>query len=105
METRLETADTERGKKEKELEGELAVKKLDLKEKLSNKEQLELALSEVDIVHKQKVASVGDTTGVERSRVEELNNTIINLVKNLHKFSVLSEDEYLKLMEYEVTDF
>ena len=105
MEKKLAEVEKEHKRKQKDLELETAEKKKELKGKLSNKEQFDLAATELDILLRGKLTALADMVAVERSRVEELHATILNLVKSLKRFSVLSEEEYLALLDYNATDF
>lgn len=105
MKQRLDDVEKQRKDKEKELTHEITAKKRDLKNKIKNREQIELAMSELEILLKHKIVSLHDAIKIEREHIEELHTTIANLVKSLKRFSVLSEDEYIKLLEYDAADF
>lgn len=79
--------------------------KSDLKKRIKHKETLELAKTELDLKMKQKIASLNEDLAAESDRVDEVFKTIENLVKNLGKYSLVSEEEYLKLFEYNAAEF
>jgi DNA-directed RNA polymerase beta' subunit len=123
---------TEVNKEEKKktlmmLEEDLAKRKKELKEKLEkaiieakkagereeketrgrikNKEQQILALSEIRLKTRQKIQSLKDSFVLEIQEVEEIYRLISELVRNLKEYSLLTEDEYLKLSEYQASSF
>ena len=75
------------------------------KKKIKGKDQLALALEELELRKKQKIQSLRDDLVEEQGRAEEIFQSLIAKVKNLNKLSLLTEDEYLKLQEYKTTDF
>jgi DNA-directed RNA polymerase subunit beta' len=88
---------------------ELVKKQLDediakLKEKVSNKETLELKLSEVELKAKQQITTLKENLGDEMDKTAEIFKTIKSMVKKIKKGTILSEDEYLKLDEYNAVD-
>jgi len=97
-------------KKEREKEIQKAMEeskqgKAKIKKEIKNKERQALALGEIDLKVKQKIQTFRDQYLAEEERAEEIYQAIINLVKNLKDKALLSEDEYLKLMEYKGADF
>jgi len=109
------------------LEGDLVKKKKELKEKLEktirevkgqdekeekalqakikNKEQQLLAIQEIKLKTKQKIQNLKDEFVLELQRAEEIYRTISELVRNLKPLCLLTEEEYLKLLEYKVSSF
>ncbi|NCN03773.1 MAG: DNA-directed RNA polymerase subunit beta' [Candidatus Pacebacteria bacterium] len=88
---------------------ELVKKQLDqdiakLKEKVSNKETLELKLSEVELKAKQQITTLKENLGEEMDKTAEIFKTVKSMVKKIKKGTILSEDEYLKLDEYNAVD-
>lgn len=88
---------------------ELVKKQLDediakLKEKVSNKETLELKLSEVELKAKQQITTLKENLGDELEKTAEIFKTVKSMVKKIKKGTILSEDEYLKLDEYNAVD-
>ncbi|MDH5533696.1 MAG: DNA-directed RNA polymerase subunit beta' [Candidatus Pacebacteria bacterium] len=88
---------------------ELVKKQLDidiekLKEKVSNKETLELKLSEVELKAKQQMTTLKENLAAEIEKTAEIFKTVKSMVKKIKKGTILSEDEYLKLDEYNAVD-
>lgn len=75
-----------------------------IKEKVSNKETLELKLEELKLKAKQKMAALKQQLVEESEQTEEIYKTIKAMVKKIKKGTILSEDEYLKLDEYNAVD-
>lgn len=83
---------------------QLDADKANLKEKVSNKETFEIKLSEIELKAKQKIASLKVTLEEQVGQTEEIYKTIKSMVKRIRKGTILSEDEYLKLEEYDAVD-
>jgi DNA-directed RNA polymerase subunit beta' len=78
--------------------------KVKLKEKVTNKETLQLKLAELDLKAKQQLASIKDQLTTQVEQTEEIYKTIKAMLKKIRKGTILSEDEYLKLDEYDAVD-
>jgi DNA-directed RNA polymerase subunit beta' len=76
-----------------------------IKEKVSNKETLELKLEELKLKAKQRMATLKQQLAEEVAETEEIYKTIKTMVKKIKKSTILSEDEYLKLDEYDAVEF
>jgi len=72
-----------------------------LKEKTKSKETLELRLNELQLKAKQKIASLTEQLNKQHHQLGEVYETIKGMVKKINKGTILSEDEYLKLDEYD----
>jgi DNA-directed RNA polymerase subunit beta' len=75
-----------------------------LKEKVSNKETLQLKLTELELKAKNKLASLKKQLEVQLDQTEEIYKTVKQMVKKINKGTILSEDEYLKLDDYSAAD-
>ncbi|OGY30415.1 MAG: DNA-directed RNA polymerase subunit beta' [Candidatus Woykebacteria bacterium RIFCSPHIGHO2_12_FULL_45_10] len=84
---------------DKEAKGE--TKKVDVK----NKEQKELIVDEIALKAKARLKSLKEEEMAELSRVEEINKALSERIKTIRKLSLLSEDEYQRLIDYGVSDF
>jgi DNA-directed RNA polymerase subunit beta' len=84
-----------------EIKKQLAEDKQKLQEKVSNKETLELKLNEVELKAKQDITTLKETLTLETDKTTEIYNTIRGMVKKIKKGTILTEDEYLKLDEYD----
>jgi len=75
------------------------------KKKIKAKEQLDLALSEIDLKTKKEIAGLREILSTEKDTAKEVFNAVKDLVKRTRMQTVLSEEEYLKLMEYDAVDW
>jgi DNA-directed RNA polymerase subunit beta' len=108
-------AKTIQGRKEeqqKEIEKELKEidKQMEEKAKASLKskakaEQKELISQEADLVKRQKLARMEERSQAEFKKLDEIEDALSKLIKSLKIGSVLSEDEYFKILEYEIPVF
>lgn len=76
-----------------------------LKDKIKNKDQQLLALQEIELKIKQKIQSLREESILELQKVEESYRLVLEKVRNLTPLSLLTEEEYLKLLEYKATSF
>jgi DNA-directed RNA polymerase subunit beta' len=68
-------------------------------------EQKQLIYEEIDLARKQKVTRNTETMESEGKKLAEISETFSKLLKSLRVGSVLSEDEYFKLLEYDTPIF
>ncbi len=79
----------------------LITEKAKLKEKVTNKETLELKINELELKAKQQMATVKEQLVTQLEQTEEIFKTVKTMVKRIRMGTILSEDEYLKLDEYD----
>src|SRR3990167_5207818 len=89
----------------KAIEKEYFQEKDNLKDKIKNKETRDLTLQELDFRKKQQLTMLSEENASEESTAKEIFNTILDLVNRIKPLSVISEDEYLKLREYNVGSY
>ncbi|OGV95961.1 DNA-directed RNA polymerase subunit beta' [Microgenomates group bacterium RBG_16_45_19] len=87
-------------KEKAELKSHLAAIKTELK----NKEQQDLKTEEARIKSKQRLKHLKDNLDHQIQNAEDIYKTIKDMVKRLEVRSVISEDEYLKLVDYHAAD-
>lgn len=75
--------------------------KAKLKEKVTNAETLELKRNELELKAKQHMAQVKEQLVTQLEQTEEIYKTLKAMVKRIRMGTILSEDEYLKLDEYD----
>lgn len=73
-------------------------------EKLKNKETRELNKEELKLKAKQKVTSLTKQLETQSTHLAEVYDAVKGMVKKIRKGTILSEDEYLKLEEYNAVD-
>jgi DNA-directed RNA polymerase subunit beta' len=71
------------------------------KGKAKTKESLQLKLDEIDVRAKNRIAALKQQLETQTDQTAEIYKTIKTMVKKIHKGTILSEDEYLKLDEYD----
>ena len=76
--------------------------KVALKEKVTNKETLQLKLTELDLKAKNKLVSLKKQLETQLEQTDEIFKALKTLLKKIGKRTILTEDEYLKLDEYDV---
>ena len=79
--------------------------KANLKKKVKSKETLELKFAEIENKAKTAIASVKAELENTTAQKSEIYKAIKGSVRRLQPGSTMSEEEYLKLDEYDVTDF
>lgn len=80
---------------------QLLIDQTKLKEKVTNKETLELKNTEIELKAKQQMAQIKEQLVTQLEQTEEIFKTLKAMVKRIRMGTILSEDEYLKLDEYD----
>ena len=91
--------------KVEEIEKEFGKDKEQTVEKVKNKEARDLAVEEIVYKKKQQLTVLEEDKNTQDQTAKEIINTISDLVRKLKPLAVISEDEYLKLREYNVGSF
>lgn len=73
--------------------------------RIKDKEQLSLALSEIDLEHRKKETSLNEEERENLEKTEDLFGRLVAIVKEAKKHNFLSEEEYDQLFQYGVSDF
>ncbi len=90
-------------KEEIEKEYTKAIGELD--KKIKNKEAKDLAAEELVFRKKQQITALSEESGRLEDTSDEILKTIADLVGRLRPLTIISEDEYLKLREYDAGSF
>ena len=103
IEKRKDEVRSEFKKRAEELEKESRedIKKLDMK----NKEQKELIIDEINLKTKARLASLREEENSELSRIDDQRDALTEKIKTMSVMSLLSEEEYLRLIEYDAEPF
>lgn len=91
--------------RKKRLEDQSKEEKERAKKKIKNKEQLSLALSEIDLDLRKKRTAIEKEEKNTTDKTSQLFESLISLIKSLEDFSILSEEEYDQLVEHGAADF
>jgi DNA-directed RNA polymerase subunit beta' len=97
-------------KKDIEVETKAISKELEEKLKDASKtkvkgEQKDLMNQEFELQKRQRVARLEERVAAENKKLDEIQDALSKLIKSLKIGSVLSEDEYFKLLEYDIPVF
>ena len=76
-----------------------------VKERIKDKEQQSLALSEVELDARKKETALREEEKSTMERTQELFDKLIAIVKDVERLGFLTEEEYDKLYSYDVVDF
>lgn len=68
-------------------------------------EQKQLIEEEIDLAARQRLTRNSESLDGELKKLDEISDTFTKLLKSLRVGSVLSEDEYFKLLEYDIPIF
>ncbi|MGH7203265.1 MAG: DNA-directed RNA polymerase subunit beta' [Candidatus Levyibacteriota bacterium] len=80
-------------------------KKKEATAKKSSPEQRQLIEQEIDLSVRQRLTRTSESLENESKKLDEIADTFTKLLKSLRVGSVLSEDEYFKLLEYDIPIF
>ncbi len=102
-------ADIERLKKEtiefiENLKKKFDEQKENLKQKVKTKEILKLKVEELEVKTKQKIKNAKVALDAKIEKTKEIYKTIKQMVKKIDKGTILTEDEYYKLYDYDAVD-
>lgn len=76
----------------------------DLKDKVKTKESQELKKDSLTLKAKRKMAQIKEDLEQEMLQTQEVYKTVKEMVKRIKQYSILSEDEFLKLADYDAVD-
>src|SRR5258708_10543676 len=79
-------------------------KQKETKKKASG-EQKELITEELALQKRQKTARIEERLAAESKKIDEIADALGKLLRSLKTGSVLSEDEYFKILEYDIPQF
>ncbi|MBI4099685.1 DNA-directed RNA polymerase subunit beta' [Candidatus Microgenomates bacterium] len=84
---------------------EQAAKIKEQRAKIKDKAQSDLIVAEIELTTKQKVAQLESDLALEKNRLVEIYRALLDLVKSVQPVTEITEEEYLKLAEYDAADF
>jgi len=102
IESRKEILASDRIKEEAKINNDADSK---LQESSVKDEQKKLISQEMNLAKRQKLARLNERFEAESKKVDEISAALESLLKSLKASSVLSEDEYFKLLEYDIPVF
>jgi DNA-directed RNA polymerase subunit beta' len=95
----------DKDKEEARLTSEVETKIAESKASASKPEQKKLIEQELELSLRQKLARLTERTEAESKKIDEISDALSGLLKSLKVSSVLSEDEYFKVLEYDIPIF
>ena len=112
----IKNLDDQFEKKRKELESVLKQKMDEVEKEVKKqiegiklkgkvKEHTELKIEEINLNLRQRQAKLKEENAQEIARLEEIYKNIKDIVSSIKKFDLLSEEEYLKLTDYDAQSF
>ncbi len=101
---RKQTLAIEIDEEEKKVNKEIKGKEKESKKKTANV-QKDLIVEELELLKRQRVAKIKERETAEGKKIDEISQALEKLLKSLKIGSVLSEDEYFKILEYDIPVF
>jgi DNA-directed RNA polymerase subunit beta' len=106
----LYKAEIEKMEKKKEaeikaIEKEEAERQKEFAEKIQSKEQRDLSIEEVKLQTKAKIVDASEKHAENIERLKAIHARVVTLAKSIQKHSVLTDEEYIKLQEYDTASF
>jgi DNA-directed RNA polymerase subunit beta' len=105
IEKRKENLKNRLKEEEEKISKEADDKKKEVKDSKVVSVQKQLIQEEVELSTRQKLTRMSESLEGEMKKLDEISDTFIKLLKSLRVGSVLSEDEYFKLLEYDTPIF
>lgn len=73
------------------------------KERVNSPEARDMALSELTLKERQETSKLEDQGNEEKEKIKTIVDQVISIVKSIRPLNTLTEDEYLRLFEYNAT--
>jgi len=89
----------------KEIKEQLKADKASLEEKIKDKETLQIKVEEIELKAKREIVKTKKLLDEQVDQNKEIYTTIKSMVKRINKKSILTEDEFIKLMDYQADSF
>ncbi len=105
IEKKKQQLKTDLGVEEKKINEETSEKKKDSLSAKPKSEQKELIVQELDLAKRQKLTALSERLDQESKKLDEIYEALLRLLRGLKVGAVLSEDEYFKILEYDIPVF
>ena len=99
---RIEEDERER---EEKIKKEIATKTESVKGKIKDPEARALAIEEIELEGRKRLTATKEETQVNVNHSQELFKKLQDIVKQISYLSLLSEEEYIELVNYDAADF
>ena len=93
------------GMEEQKIKEETEQKKKDALKVKPRSEQKELIVQEMELAKRQKLTALSERLSMESKKLDEIHDALSKLLKGLRTGAILSEDEYFKILEYDIPIF
>ncbi|MBU1326920.1 DNA-directed RNA polymerase subunit beta' [Patescibacteria group bacterium] len=80
---------------------ELLKERESVKKKVGSPEARDLAIAELQLRERQEVAMLDEQFSIEKSKIKEISDSLISIVRSVKLLATITEDEYLRLSEYD----
>ncbi len=97
----VKRVEAEKEKRQKELTKE----KEEVHASIQGKEGQDLAVSELSLRERQEIASLDEQATKESGKIKEVIEQLAAIVKSIKPLSTVTEDEYLRLLDYDAASF
>ena len=105
IEKRRKDLKEEKESEEKRIKEGVGEKIDETKDSRARKEQKGLIKEELELLKRQKIVALNSRFEAESKKLDEIADALSKLLKSLKSGSVLSEDEYFKILEYDIPVF
>jgi len=89
------------GEEKTKKQAQYTSQKEDMKDRVSGKEALDLAFSEITLKERQEIVQLEANQEEEGKKIKEIVDWLTTTVKGIKPLTTLTEDEYLRLLEYD----
>ncbi len=101
---RMAEADNRMKEEKAKLEKQHSKEKEQVKERVSGGEAQDMATSELTLKERQELSRLEDQVNKEKEKIKEIVDQLVSIVKSIRMLNTLTEDEYLRLLEYDAAD-
>jgi len=84
---------------------ELIKERTDIEKSVNGKEAKDLAISELELRERQDFARLDEQAEKEKQKIQEVITQLSAIVKSIKILSTVTEDEYLRLLDYDAASF
>ncbi len=98
---RIEEVEKRFGEEKAKKQAQYKADKEDVAGRVTGKEALDLAISELMLKERQEVTQLETKQAEEAGKIKEIVDWLVNTVKSIKTLTTLTEDEYLRLYEYD----
>jgi DNA-directed RNA polymerase subunit beta' len=102
--TRMDEADARLKEEKIKRHDQFSKEKATVKEKVNGAEAKDLAVSELTLKERQELTGLEEQTEKEKGKIKEIVDSLLSIVKAIRPLHTLTEDEYLRLLEYDAVD-